>query len=122
MTAAVDKQPAAARLAAVAAAGYLPTAPTPLGGARPMRRRAKLVGFAPFGGRSLPTHRKWRVPHTCARSEGELIYSLWPRRRRRQLGLHRLADRDLQAQRHRPQAWLADVLSKPVNLWRPRVP
>jgi hypothetical protein len=34
MTTAVDKQPAA-RLLTVAAAGYLPTAPTPLGGTRP---------------------------------------------------------------------------------------
>ena len=35
MTTAMDKWPAAARLAAVAAAGYLPTAPTPSQGARP---------------------------------------------------------------------------------------
>jgi hypothetical protein len=35
MTTAVDKWPAAARLVAVAAAGHLPTAPTPPQGARP---------------------------------------------------------------------------------------
>jgi hypothetical protein len=35
MTTAVDKRPAAARLVAVAAAGHLPTAPTPPQGARP---------------------------------------------------------------------------------------
>jgi len=35
MTTAVDNWPAAARLAAVASAGHLPTAPTPLGGTRP---------------------------------------------------------------------------------------
>src|SRR6266446_1224353 len=40
MTTAVDKWPAAARLVAVAAAGHLPTAPTPPPGARsaPIRR------------------------------------------------------------------------------------
>jgi hypothetical protein len=36
MTTAVDKRPAAARLVAVAAAGHLPTAPTPPQGARPI--------------------------------------------------------------------------------------
>jgi transposase len=35
MTTAVDQQPAAARFVVIAAAGYLPTAPTPLGGTRP---------------------------------------------------------------------------------------
>src|SRR5712671_724434 len=37
MTTAVDKWPAAARLVAVAAAGHLPTAPTPPSGTRPTR-------------------------------------------------------------------------------------
>jgi hypothetical protein len=45
MTTAVDKWPAAARLVAVAAAGHLPTAPTPLGGTR-----SGLAGFAVFAG------------------------------------------------------------------------
>src|SRR5205823_12725057 len=40
MTTAVDKWPAAARLVAVAAAGHLPTAPTPPSGTRPPEKRA----------------------------------------------------------------------------------
>jgi len=41
MTTAVDKWPAAARLVAVAAAGHLPTAPTPPQGTRPNRAHSR---------------------------------------------------------------------------------
>ncbi len=40
MTAAVDNSPACARLWTVAPAGELPTAPTPRGGTRPLRKAA----------------------------------------------------------------------------------
>ena len=63
MTTAVDKRPPAARLSAVAAAAYLPTAPTPRPGTRPAvwpKRGIKTQGVA-----TSEARRRSLVPITC---------------------------------------------------------
>ena len=80
MTTAVDKWPAAAKLVAVAAAGHLPTAPTPPQGARPRwGSRSAPIGTPanrvfPDQYKCLRPHRgwgpNWVLKHTLRRKPG----------------------------------------------------
>ena len=73
MTTAVDKWPAAARLVVVAAAGHLPTAPTPPQGTRPLKSwEAKLATRYTA---SLPSS---RPPNQMAGSSGKGSFAAVP--------------------------------------------
>ena len=87
MTTAVDKWPAAARLVAVAAAGHLPTAPTPPQGTRPhvphgSHCQPALPGVTPKTGALFHANsqtRRWReVDSTHRATRGRWIRTLGP--------------------------------------------